>query len=79
MTKESEVLLDHVLKLSAIDRAAIAERLLTSLDRPDPAADVIWAREAEARIAAFSEGRIGAVSEEEAFADLDEREMTWKT
>src|SRR5690349_21808523 len=41
------------LALPAVERAALIEDLLASLDRPDPTIDGLWAREAKDRIAAF--------------------------
>lgn len=60
--------LDDALHLSPAERAAVAEQLLSSLDKPDPEIDAIWADEAEARIKAAERGRMQLVPEEEVFA-----------
>lgn len=49
-------LLVEALSLSAIERAALADELLASLDRPDARIDALWVKEAEARLAAFEAG-----------------------
>ena len=62
----SEVL-ENALKLRPHERFEILEGLLESLDKPDPELDEIWADEAERRLKAYREGRLGSVSEEEVF------------
>ena len=67
MTNAAAVI-DQALKLKASERAAIAERLLLSLDVPDPEMDAAWAREANARIEAHDRGEIESVPAEDVFA-----------
>lgn len=71
MTNQAEDLLRGALSLDPEGRAAVAEALLTSLDRPDPRMDALWSKEAEGRIAAFEAGRIRTVAQEEVFAEFD--------
>lgn len=71
MTNQAEDLLRGALSLDPEERAAVAEALLTSLDRPDPRMDALWSKEAEGRIAAFEAGRIRTVAQEEVFAEFD--------
>ena len=68
MTNTVNEILNQALELNAIERADIAENLLFSLDKPDPKIDEIWATESDARIQAFNNGEIEAVSQEQVFA-----------
>lgn len=71
VSETAQELLKSALSLPAIDRAALAEELLSSLDRPDSAVDELWAIEAEDRLAAFQAGRMKAIAAEEVFRELD--------
>ena len=51
MSVSTETLLRQALELPAIDRAALVEGLIASLDKPDPALDAMWLKEAESRLA----------------------------
>lgn len=68
MTKSATSVIDQALKLKASERAAIAETLLLSLDVPDPAIDVAWAHEADARVDAYDRGEIESIPAEDVFA-----------
>jgi putative addiction module component (TIGR02574 family) len=58
-----------VLGLPVEDRAALAERLLASLDDLDEAElDRLWGEEAERRLAAYRSGAAGARFEQEVYA-----------
>ena len=70
MTVSAETLLRRVLELPANDRAALVESLIVSLDKPDPALDALWLKEAESRLAAYRSGELGAVDADEVFAEL---------
>jgi putative addiction module component (TIGR02574 family) len=59
------------MQLSSLDRAALVEGLIASLDKPDPALDALWLKEAEDRIAAYRAGELAAIDVEEAFAELE--------
>lgn len=72
MTTKAAELLDEVLALPPVDRVAVAEKLLASLDRPDPRLDALWARESEARIAAYEVRRLPAIPAEAVFAEFDQ-------
>ena len=67
MTNTAKSIIDKALGLNSKERAIIAEELLASLDVSDSSLDVIWAKEADARIEAFNRGEIEAVSVEEVF------------
>ena len=65
MLEHTEAILEHALLLSPRDRAILAEKLLASLDRPDPAIDALWAEEVENRINAYEAGELKAIPAEE--------------
>ena len=66
---KSEDLLKEVLDLPPIERAALADQLLTSLDRPDDAIDEVWRKEIAARLRAYRSGAAETVSAEEILAE----------
>lgn len=68
MSTSVESILQEASRLSAAERAAVAEGLLHSLDKPDPEIDQLWAKEAEARIDAADRGEMEHVSEEQVFS-----------
>ena len=70
MSTSTEILLRQLLELPANDRAALVEGLILSLDKPDPALDALWLKEAESRLAAYRSGELGAVDADEVFAEL---------
>ncbi|MFI5460905.1 MAG: addiction module protein [Isosphaerales bacterium] len=71
MPTDTKEVLETALALPAIDRAAIVESLLASLDHPDAGIDESWAVEAEERLAAFDTGRMKAIPADEVFEELD--------
>jgi putative addiction module component (TIGR02574 family) len=61
--------LKHILSLDVPDRAAPAERILTSLEElPEEEMDRLWAEEAQRRLEAYQAGSARAVSAEEVHA-----------
>jgi putative addiction module component (TIGR02574 family) len=70
MSVSTETLLRQALALPANDRAALVEGLILSLDKPDPALDELWLKEAESRLAAYRSGELGAVDADEVFSEL---------
>jgi hypothetical protein len=59
-------ILKGALSLELDDRAALAEKLLASLDELDEEeADRLWAEEAQKRLKAYREGRAGSVTAQE--------------
>ena len=70
MSVSTETVLRQALELPANDRAALVEELIVSLDKPDPALDVLWLKEAESRLAAYRSGELGAVDADEVFSEL---------
>ena len=67
MTESANTILNQALELTASERSDVAEKLLSSLDAPDPRIDAVWAKEADARVEAFERGEIGSASAEEVF------------
>jgi putative addiction module component (TIGR02574 family) len=70
MSASAETLLRQALQLPPIDRAALVESLITSLDKPDSELDALWLKEAESRMAAYRAGEIEAIDADEVFAEL---------
>ena len=69
-TKTRQILPDSIAP-SPIERAAIAEKLLSSLDRPVPQIDALWIAEAELTLSAYDAGQMEAISADEMFAEPD--------
>lgn len=68
MSKKGAELLEKVLSLPPVERAELADRLLTSLDSSlERTIDELWPQEAEDRLEAFERGEIKAVSTKQAF------------
>ena len=60
MSQDITLIEKEALNLPTADRAKLAERLLTSLDKPDPHIDQLWIAEADARVEAYDSGQLGA-------------------
>jgi hypothetical protein len=73
MATTPEALLRAAMELPAPDRAALADGLIESLDRPDPAHDALWLKEAEDRLAAYRRGELGAIDASQVFAELGKK------
>jgi len=73
MVASTETLLRQALELPANDSAALVDGLIVSLDKPDPAIDALWLREAESRMAAYRSGELDAVDADQVFAELGRR------
>ena len=73
MPPSAKAILHQALELPSNDRAALVEGLIASLDKPNPALDAMWLKEAEDRLAAYHAGELGAVDAERAFADLGKK------
>ena len=68
---KSEESLQVALALPSEERAALADRLLQSLDEDDQSEiDRLWVQEAEDRLAAYDRGELQAIPGEEVFASL---------
>jgi putative addiction module component (TIGR02574 family) len=55
-------------RLPAVDRIELVERLLSSLDKPDPEIDRAWAEECERRLDAYLSGETSARDAEDVLA-----------
>ena len=73
MSASTETLLHQALKLPSNDRAALVESLVVGLDKPDPALDALWLKEAENRMAAYRSGELDAMDAEQVFRDLGKK------
>jgi putative addiction module component (TIGR02574 family) len=66
MSSTSDPVFDAALALPAPDRAALAEKLLESLEHRDQhEIDAAWAAEIETRLRAFEDGSMKAIPAEE--------------
>ncbi len=64
MTNKVDFVINQILEPTSTERASIVEKLLISLDSPDPSIDAIWAKEADARIEAYERGELETISAE---------------
>ena len=72
--ERSDEILRAALSLPGEERAALADKLLQSLDEDDQERiDRLWAKESEDRIAAYERGEIAAIPGNEVFAALKSR------
>lgn len=62
MPQTAEALSEQAVQLPPVDRMALVERILDSLDAPDPTMDVLWAREADDRLVAYRRGEVRAIA-----------------
>ena len=62
MPTDTKQILKEALELPVMERANLADQLLSSLDQPDEHIDVLWRKEAEDRVNAYQSGKIRAVS-----------------
>jgi len=69
MKSRSEELLKEALDLPPIERAAMVDQLITSLDRPDEAVDEAWRKEIGARLDAYRSGAAATVSADDVLAE----------
>jgi len=70
MTHSTQHMLQQAVRLPAMDRAALIEGLIASLDSPDYTLDALWLKEAEDRMNAYRAGELAAVDANEVFAEL---------
>jgi len=62
MNPTAETLSAQAVRLPPDERMVLVERILDSLDEPDPSLDALWAKEADDRLAAYRRGEIRAVA-----------------
>jgi putative addiction module component (TIGR02574 family) len=63
-------LIEQALKLDPTERLELVDRVLHSLDHPDPTDDRIWIEEAERRLAAYRAGKVRGVPAEDVVGRL---------
>lgn len=68
MSAETQDILDRALKLPAVDKARLVDKLLSSLDKPDEAMEALWRKEVEDRLEAYRAGNLRAVPLEQVLA-----------
>lgn len=73
MAKPLGKLASDIKDLKDSDKLKLVDQILTSLHRPDPAMDKIWAKEAGKRLASLKSGRSRAVSYKDALAKYRSR------
>ena len=73
MSELAEELIEQALSLPAEERAAVAERLLTSLEPELSKIDLLWAQEAEDPLDAYERAEIKAIPAEEVFDSIKNR------
>ncbi len=61
MATPNEIFKD-ALNLRPTEKAELIDKLLSSLDNPDKEIDALWAEESEARIEAYDQGKIKALT-----------------
>ncbi|MCL5289712.1 MAG: addiction module protein [Eubacteriales bacterium] len=71
MSNRGSELFKEALSLPPIERAQLAERLLSSLDSPSrKRVDELWAQESEDRIDAFEKGEIKTITARQVFDEV---------
>ncbi len=66
MTQKAQVLLEEALKLSANERAEVAEQLIASLDdAPDTGVEQAWQEEVQRRLGQIERGEVNTIPWEE--------------
>lgn len=60
-------IIDMALQLKAAERYEVVEKIMQSLDKPDPEIDKVWAEEALHRAQACDDGRMKTLSFDEVF------------
>lgn len=68
MQQAVKALSEQAVELPPVERMALVEHILDSLDEPDPSMDALWAQEADDRLAAYRRGEICAVPLSEVLA-----------
>ena len=68
MSQSAKTLSEQAVQLPPVERMALVEHILDSLDEPDPSMDSLWSQEADDRLAAYRRGEIRAVPLSEVLA-----------
>ena len=70
MTKQTQSILDQAVTLPATEKLVLVEGILTSLAEPDEDWNKAWGKEAAARMAEYTSGKVEAIDANEVFTDL---------
>lgn len=71
MTQKSQVLLEEALKLTAHERAEVAEQLIASLDEvPDTDVEQAWQEEVQRRLGQIERGEVKLVDSDTVITEL---------
>ena len=68
MQQTAKALREQAAQLPPVERMALVEQILDSLDEPDPSVDALWAQESDDRLAEYRRGEIRAVPLSEVLA-----------
>lgn len=68
MRKSMSAIEEDARKLGPVERLALVDAILNSLDEPDQEIDQLWSQEAEGRLAAYRRGEIQATPLNEVLA-----------
>lgn len=63
-------LIEQALKLDPSERLELIDRVLHSLDQPDPAIDRMWIEEAERRLTEYRAGKVRGIPAEDIVGPL---------
>lgn len=66
----TEEIIEQAIKLKPTERFDLVEKILHSLDHPNPEIDRIWQEEAEKRLAAYRAGKIKGIPAEDIFGEF---------
>jgi len=72
MSESLEKLLCEALRLTPVDRVALVDELLSSLDQPDERIDMLWAQEAEERLRAYHADELKTIAAADVFAEFED-------
>jgi putative addiction module component (TIGR02574 family) len=73
MGKTARALSDAARNLSPDERLELVDQILESLDEPNSELDVLWAKEADDRLAAYRRGDLQAIPMTEVLAKYPRR------
>ena len=62
MSVDSKEIRTRAMELPPVEKVRLVDELLSSLDEPDEAIDVLWRKEVEDRIEAYQAGKLQSVS-----------------
>ena len=62
MNPTAETLSAEAVQLPPVERMALVDHILDSLDEPDTSVDALWAKEADDRLTAYRRGAVRAVA-----------------